>query len=357
MVKLFGRFLLFIPILRGMMLVSYRIDPSGLFWGAGFERIASEYMIEGVYIDGYERLDGRALNEVYAKNVPYAPKVLVTGSSRSMMINSSFAEGRTFYNAANVGADRYDFMTAYYIFSKENKEPEILVMGVDAWIFNDGEENIDARSNKELYYEFIGEELGIENTEYEKTNKLEKYKALLDPSYFQASVDYYFKDKSTDVQPEPVPIEEIYDRNEVIKCPDGSIIYDKKFRTHTPEEVDIIVDAEIVYDPLRLENFDSLDSEYLHLFEQFICYLQTKDIKIIFYLPPYHSVMFEKIKSNSDYAGIFETEKYLRDIANKYGIDVLGSYDPDVAGVTNLDFYDSLHAKPEAIKRIFADAI
>ena len=67
MLKLIGRLLLFTPLLAGMMFVSYRVDPSGLFWGAGFERMASEYMLDGIYIDGYERLDGRALNEVYAK--------------------------------------------------------------------------------------------------------------------------------------------------------------------------------------------------------------------------------------------------------------------------------------------------
>ncbi len=358
MLKLIGRLLLFLPLLMGMMLVSYRIDPSGLFWGAGFERMASEYMLEGKYIDGYERLDGRALNEVYAKNVPYDPQILVTGSSRSMMIDSSFAGDKTFYNAANVGADRYDFMTAYYIFSKENKEPETLVMGIDAWIFNDGDENIDERSNKALYYEFIGEELGIENTEYEVPDPYEKYRALIDPSYFQGSVKYYFKDKSADVQPDPVPEDEIYEKNEVIKAPDGSIIYDKKFRTNPPEIVDIIVNAEVVYDPLRLAHFDGVSPEYSEIFEKFIQYLQAKDIKIVFYLPPYHQTMFDKIVAGGDYfGGMFDTEEYLREIAAEYGITVCGSYNPQTAGVTNEDFYDSLHARPEAVKRMLADAL
>ncbi|MEG2191779.1 MAG: hypothetical protein RRX95_00665 [Oscillospiraceae bacterium] len=70
MFKLIGKLLLFVPILVGMMYVSYRVDPSGLFWGAGFERLASEYMLSGEYIDGYERLDGRVLNAVYAKMFP-----------------------------------------------------------------------------------------------------------------------------------------------------------------------------------------------------------------------------------------------------------------------------------------------
>lgn len=358
MFKLIGRLLLFTPLLAGMMFVSYRVDPSGLFWGAGFERMASEYMLDGIYIDGYERLDGRALNEVYAKNVPQAPDILVTGSSRSLTIDSSFFRDSTLYNASNVGADRYDFMTAYYIFGKENKDPQVVVMGIDPWIFNDGDENIDKRSNKELYFEFIGEELGFENTDYEKSDPYEKYKALIDPSYFQGSVKYYFKDKSADVQPQPVLPEEIYERNEVIKAPDGSIIYDKKFRTNTAEIVDIIVNSEVRYDPLRLTDFDGVSQEYSRIFEKFIQYLQAKDIKIVFYLPPYHQTMWNKIVSMQDcFGGVSDTEQYLRKIASEYGITVCGSYNPHTAGVTNEDFYDSVHARPESIKRMLSDAL
>ena len=86
MFKLIAKLLLFVPLLAGMMFVSYRVDPSGLFWGAGFERIASEYMLDGIYIDGYERLDGRALNEVYAKNVPYAPEIVVSRSGEATAV-------------------------------------------------------------------------------------------------------------------------------------------------------------------------------------------------------------------------------------------------------------------------------
>ena len=355
MLKLIKKLLLFVPVLAAMMLVSYRVDPSGLFWGAGFERLASEYMLDGIYIDGYERLDGRALNEVYAKNVPYAPQILVNGSSRSMMIDTSFAiEGKTFYNASNVGADIYDFFNSYYIFEKENKEPEIFVMGIDAWLFNDGEENLDKRSNKEMYYEFLGEELGYENLEYEKPNPMEKYKALIDPSYFQGSIAYYFKDKSADVQPEPVDPEEIWDQKEVIKAPDGSVIYDKDFRTRRQTSVDYDAVAAANTDPiLRLGDYDELSPEYTQQFEEFIEYLQGKGIKVIFYIPPYHPIVYDTAKFYYDrYHCLFEVEEYLRKTADRYGIEVYGSYNPYEVGLINADFLDGLHLKQESMRKI-----
>jgi len=355
MLKLIGRLLLFVPVLAGMMFVSWRVDPSGLFWGAGFERLASEYMLQGVYIDGYERLDGRALNEVYAKNVPQAPQILVNGSSRSMMIDTSFTTGeKTFYNASNVGADIYDFFNSYYIFEKENKTPEIFVMGIDAWLFNDGEENLDKRSNKEMYYEFLGEELGYENLEYEKPNPLEKYKALVDPSYFQGSVAYYFKDKSTEVQPEPVDIEKIYDQSEVIKAPDGSVIYDKKFRTRGQEHADHDAHTAANAIPiLRLGDYDVLSPTYTEQFEKFIEYLQEKGVRIIFFIPPYHPTVYDTAFYYYDtYHCLFEVEEYIRSLSGKYGIELYGSYNPHRLGLENTDFLDGLHLRQDSIRKI-----
>lgn len=355
MFKLIGKLLLFVPILLGMMYVSYRVDPSGLFWGAGFERLASEYMLEGKYIDGYERLNGRSLNEVYAKNIEDAPQVLVNGSSRSMMIDSTFAPGKTFYNAANVGADIYDFFTSYYIFSKEGKELQIMVLGVDPWIFNESEDAVDKRSDKELYYEFIGEELGWKNDEYEKPNPLEKYLALIDPGYFQGSVSYYFKDKSLDVKPEPVEESEIYNHNEVIKAPDGSIIYDVAFRTRTQEQIDFDALTAANMPLTRLTDYNQLSETYTKQFEEFVKYLGDKGIKVIIFLPPYHPYIYDAaLEDYETYHCFFETEKFCRNIAQKYNLEIYGSYNPYELSLTNSDFLDGIHIKKESLKNIFS---
>ena len=353
MLKLIVKLAMFIPLLAVMMYVSYRVDPSGLFWGAGFERQASEYMLAGEYISGYERLDGRALNEAYAKNVESRPQILINGSSRSMLIDSSFAEGKTLYNAGNVGADVYDFFTSYYIFSREGKEPEIFVMGIDPWIFNDCSESIDKRSDKELYFQFIGEELGFENRQYEKDNPYEKYLALIDPSYFQGSVAYYFKDKSAEVSPQPVPKDEIYNQSEIIKCPDGSIIYDVYFRTRDQQVADWDALTAANTPLMRLVDFEQLSADYTRQFEKFIEYLQNKGISIIFYLPPYHPYIIEAALADYDtYHSLFDVELYLKDMADKYDIPIYGSYNPYAVNLTNTDFMDGLHLRQDSIRKI-----
>ncbi|MBR5874000.1 MAG: hypothetical protein IKY90_04600 [Oscillospiraceae bacterium] len=353
MLKLIGRLLLFLPIFLGMMFVSYRVDPSGLFWGAGFERMVCDYMLQGQYVDGYQQLDGRELNEIYARECEKAPQILVNGSSRTLQIDSSFADGKTLYNAANVGADVYDFFNSYYIFAKESKEPEIFVMGIDPWIFNDGKENIDERSNKEMFNEFLVEIMDYESTEYTPENPMEKYKALLDPSYFQASVDTYFRNQNTENQPEIVPMEEVYNNKDIVKSPDGSIVYDLNFRTRPQETADGDALTASVNDLLRMTDYDQLDPYYTQLFEDFIEYLQQKDIKIIFFLPSFHHYIYWAAQADmGKYHCLFKVEDYIKSTGDKYGIPVYGSYDPDAVGLTNKDFMDGYHMRYESLKKV-----
>lgn len=353
MFKLMAKLLLFVPLLAGMMFVSYRVDPSGLFWGAGFERMVCDYMLQGHYVDGYQQLDGRELNEIYARECETAPQVLINGSSRTLQIDSEFTNGKTLYNAANVGADVYDFFNSYYIFAKEGKEPEIFLMGIDPWIFNDGKENIDERSNKEMFNEFLVEIMGYESAEYTPENPMEKYKALLDPSYFQASVDTYFRNQDASNQPEIVPLEQVYNNKDIIKSPDGAIVYDLNFRTRPQETADGDALTASTTDLLRMVDFDQLDPYYTQLFEDFIEYLQAKDIKIVFFLPSFHHYVYWAAQADmAKYHCLFEVEDYIKSTGEKYGIPVYGSYDPDAVGLTNRDFMDGYHMRYESLKKV-----
>ena len=353
MFKLIRKLLLFLPLFCGMMYVSYRIDPSGLFWGAGYERMAVDYMLKGEYINGYQRLDGRELNEIYAREVDYAPQVIVNGSSRSLQIKSAILPGKTFYNAANVGADVYDFYTSYYIFEKEGKEPEVMILGIDPWIFSDSKESIDDRSNKKLFYEFIVEELGYEVENYVKEDPYKKYEALLDPSYFQASIKYYKTSQNTDLQPQIVEGNQVFEQNDIVKTPTGAIIYDQNMRIRPQEEADYAALTAANTDLLRMADFNELSPYYTKLFEDFIVYLQNKGIEVIFFLPSYHHYIYWAAEENMEkYHCLFEVEEYLKDIAEKYDIQLYGSYDPDAVGLTNKDFMDGYHMREASIYKV-----
>ena len=356
-IKTAAKLLLFVPIFAFMVYCNYRIDPSGLFFGAGFERVASEYMLEGNAIKGYERLDGRKLNEVYAKNVPYAPQVLINGSSRSMTITADMlCPDKTFYNAANVGADRYDFFTAYYIFAKEGKEPETMVLSMDAWLFNSSHEALDERSDKQLCRQFLNEELGFTQYSYtdDDASDREKYKALFSPSYFQAAIKYYLRDTEGELMPEVVQ-GDLYQQTEVIKCSDGSIIYDVAYQNRSRAEIDqSLVEETYAGTPLmHMADFNELDPEFIMQLEAFIEYLQAKGIRVILYLPPYHEYFYSvAVARENEHPAFFLVEDYCRDLADRYSLEIYGGFDALELGLVFEDFWDSYHMNPKSITKI-----
>ncbi len=353
MIKLFLKSILLVPILAFMVYVSYNVDPSGLFFGVGFERLASEYMLDGYYIDKYEQLDGRLLNEVYAKNVPYTPQILINGSSRSMMVNSEISETKTFYNAANVGGDYFDFFTSYYIFYKEDKIPETMILSIDPWLFNPSEDAFDRRSDKELYYEFIGEVLGVDNEWYEEIDPNEKYQALLDPAYFQSSVDYYYNGADLETPPEIVLEEDVLKSDVVIKAPDGSIVYDVAFRESSQETIDHNA-LVLIHNQMDISLYEHLGEEEIEIFEKFIEHLEDNDVEIVFFIPPYHPIVYDYAYEQKDagYESWFLTEEYITTFASENNIPLYGSYNPHKLNLTNADFYDGLHIKAESIYKI-----
>ena len=61
-------------------------------------------------------------------------------------------------------------------------------------MFYGSEAAFDARADADLYNEFLTKVLNVP-TDYEEPDKVELWKALADPAYFQGNVDYYIKNR------------------------------------------------------------------------------------------------------------------------------------------------------------------
>ena len=60
----------------------------------------------------------------------------------------------------------------------------MLLWSLDPWVFYGSEAAFDARADADLYNEFLTKVLNVP-TDYEEPDKVELWKALADPAYFQ----------------------------------------------------------------------------------------------------------------------------------------------------------------------------
>lgn len=354
---------LLIPIPLFMIYVSYTVDRSGLFQGELAPRRIVELMLQGYDVTNFEQMDERQVVELYAQDVPEAPKAIGIGSSRVLQFNRENTGVDSFFNMGVTGADVRDNMTSYYKMVCYGKAPEVMIWSVDPWVFYNSEDAYDYRADAELYDEFLENVLGIE-TDYEEPDQVELWKALVEPAYFQGNVDYYRKnhgqtivtdDDGNVIEFNPVEGDPM-EQTSTIKRSDGSVLYDKGFRERSQDEV--LYDAAVAsttFNSVHMEGFDAISIEQEKTFDAFIRYARSQGTTVILVLSPWHPHLYNcLIAEPENHAGFFEVENWLRSYCAENNIPLYGSYDPAcIPGLTEEDFFDGLHCKGSGIEKFF----
>lgn len=353
------KFCLFLPILLFMVWFNYTVDVSGLFQGELAPRQVANLLLEGSTVSGYDQMDERQVLEVYVQNLTEAPDTLALGSSRVLQLSEDLVGGGSFFNAGISGAGPMDVMNIWYLFEREDKLPETLILEVDPWLFN-ADPDINRNSDSELFAEFLEKGLGI-NADYEEPDTVALWKALVDPAYFQGNVTYYLKQRQTGAvlteDGDDIPFKAVTGSIDAldygVKRADGSIQYPLNFRSWNYDQVmaEVLAQAGTLN---ALHGFDQMDPYWTDLFTRFIEHVQAKGVNVVFLMTPYHPFIVLHVYNNPEgFTGFFEVEPWVREYAAMNGIPVYGSYHAGRVGIQESMFFDGLHCKPEALQLMF----
>lgn len=357
------RVALLVPIPVFMVAFSYQVDRSGLFQGALAPRRIVDLMLQGCDVTNFEQMDERQVVQLFAQDVPQTPQVIGVGSSRVLQFNRENVGVDSFFNMGVTGADVRDNMTSYYKMVSYGKAPEVLLWSVDPWVFHGSEDAFDARADSELYNEFLTKVLGVE-TDYEEPDRVELWKALADPAYFQGNVDYYVKNRGqsevTDDEGNVIefnPVEgDPLAQTTTIKRSDGSVLYDVGFREQSQDHIlTLAAGACMTFNSVHMEGFDALSDTQLQAFDAFIRYVQSQGTTPVLVLSPWHPYLYNYLLGEPElHQGFFEVENWLRQYCAENNIPLYGSYDPAcIDGLEEMDFFDGLHCKSSGIVKFF----
>ena len=355
--------LLLVPILVFMVVVSYNVDRSGLFQGALAPRRIVDLMLEGYDVTNFEQMDERQVVQLYAQDVPEAPEAIGIGSSRVLQFNRENTGVDSFFNMGVTGADVRDNMTSYYKMVSYGKTPKVLIWSLDPWVFYGSEAAFDSRADADLYNEFLTKVLNVP-TDYEEPDKIELWRALADPAYFQGNVDYYVKNHGqaivTDDDGNPIefnPVEgDPYNQPTTIKRSDGSVLYDVAFRNQSADQIrTLAAEACMSFNSVHMEGFDEMSETQIQAFDSFIKYAQSQGTTVILVLSPWHPYLYGYLLTEPDnHKGFFQVENWVRQYSADNNIPLYGSYDPEcIEGLQETDFFDGLHCSGTGIERFF----
>lgn len=344
--------------LAGSAVFNYYIDPAGIFRTRQYEAGIANIILSGKNAANVGNCDERLVQKYIVENSKTQLDVLVLGSSRTMQIHSYLFPQKKFFNNSVSSAALEDDIAIFGMYQNKKILPKKVIIGLDPWLLNKYNGRMDWQSIANDYKNACGY-MGISYSSAKgktlEQRMYKKYLELISLPYLQASYqnwkqrktkqNSYYETTATDL---PVSI----------KFADGALGYPAAQRNVTVEDAEAKAVKLAASKPIEfLGDFNEMDKDYQQEFEKFIAYLQSQDIDVVFFLPPYHPLVYNALQINPQYSVARETETYFRDFAKQHNISVLGSYNPAINGLSAVDFYDGMHIKTEAVDRIFKSGI
>lgn len=327
-----------------LALFNYLLDPAGLFRNNEYELGMAKILAKGKNVANVYNYDERLFIKYLIENIKFKPNTVVMGSSRVMQVEPP--DNGSFLNTGVSGASIEDLIAIYGIYKKNNINPKIVIIGLDSWILNKNNEQTRWQALKKDYFDEVST-YNIKNIPH--SNELlefKKIKELFSFAYFKASLDKLINNKSNSTYYET----DLLLTDSPVRRKNGTIGYAPDYRDSDVAKVKDIVkkslDTNKIY---SINNFTELSNK--ELFEKFINNLLNKNVKIIFFLPPYHPLAYARISTDEKYKNVLNAEKYFYDFAKKKHIEIFGSFNPKNL-YTEKDFYDEMHLKEEIIKKI-----
>lgn len=324
MKKLANKLLLFLPLLGIILFINLLADPANIFKRESFEKNLAKILISGQNIEGVQDFNERNFQKQYISLIDKKNDIVAVGSSRSMQITSDIFPNYKFFNNSSSWGTMDDYITIYNYYKEKKFLPKIIILGLDPWVLNKNNKLSSSKSDIERYFQIVS------------------------PSYFQSSLEYLLKSQKRKLTATDKTISE-FD----IRLKDGSISYKRETQKAAIEEINQKADESLKTDAISaLQNYTVIDKDLKNNFTSFLKALRKDNVAIIFFLPPYHPKVYDYLAKN--YKIITTAENYFIETAENFNIKIIGSYNPNKLKLEDSDFYDGLHPKREAVKKIFS---
>ena len=312
------------------------------------EKSIADLLVSGQNVEVNSAFDDRLIQKFRIAGQKVLPDIVVIGSSRTMQIGSNVFPDKYVINNAVPNCSLGDFLGIIFNYDKKKEFPRTMVLGVDPWLFNSSDGKYMWETYKDDTFGML-KKLKIPLWIFRAPLIPAPIANIFSLSYFQWSVIVFRQNKPQDHLFFPTSQE--IDQDDVL-LRDGRRSYNIPCRTMSVEDVEKKANS-VINTQVQDFSFREPDRGWEDIWEKLISYLQSEHVNVVFFLAPYHPIVYNSFLVSEQNKRIVEFENYYRDFAKRHKLKILGSYDPSKVGLSENDFYDGEHASKEAVEKIF----
>lgn len=349
------KMLAFMPLLCLVAGVNFRVDPIGIYKKAGNTYDSTEYriaqeLIAGKRVEIIQKIDDRRVHQFLIEGQSRIPDLIILGSSRAMDIGGGLTSKTRIMNHALMGAILMDYLGIVSRYEKKGQLPKSMVLLIDPVMFEsfDGmEQNWDFKMDAQEQLARMG--ISIRGLPMGALS--DRWLNIVSLSYFQKSIQTWHQLRGRD----PYKVVEDYVAPDML-WPDGRRLIDMGGLVSSIKIRRAAFQHQ--YTSLMGRHYSVVREEQLkNVLEKFIEYLTARHVDITLCLLPFHPVeymSFLEMRGKWVAFDILKLEDYCHGLARKFGLKIVGSYDPVVYGLENEDFKDGEHLRSAAVNKIIS---
>ncbi|MBE5874884.1 MAG: hypothetical protein E7287_10860 [Lachnospiraceae bacterium] len=341
-----------IPLLGFLIFVNCFFDPANIFHNVS--RPIADSLLSGkaTFITS-GNMNERLVKQYFIEDMPEQTECITVGPSTIFGIRSEHVGTKSYYNLGVSGADFYDVVAQFALLDINEKKVDRVIFCMDNYFFNESLYGSFTRNAPwKPYAEYMmgtldGKSMQIPKRDT-KAERIEQFRQLFSITYFQSCIDYIKTNGSLKIA-RWGEAKEQYEG--AYYLPDGSMIYAKDYRENTT--VSDVTNAANGYDmDYQFTPYAYCNARSMEYFEKLIVYLQEQGTEVDLFLCPLCPTLWDRYDEER-YPILPQIEAFAHEMADKYGLDVIGSYNPYELGISDEDFHDARHIKHDRLEAFF----
>ena len=324
-------------------------DPARLLGAHAAESAIANAMVAGHHVADVMNYDERAIGVLLARRRAQRPDVLALGSSRIQALDQSDFPGLVFVNAGVSSGRLDDVLGLYEPYDDEAHRPSRLILNLDPLSLDEDpvEGNWNAIANERAT---MMARIGAGNHASRDLLglRLAMLERLASPEYFRLAVHSFRRYGARGM---PFVVTDVVPLEGKTKAPNGTVIWGTATTAQTNAAVGVYLADLARIERMHEQITPEVRARRGELLLRFLEYVQRTGVRVTLVLVPYHPDVYAAYSLRRAQT-IPLAERTYRELARRANVEIIGSYDPAVAGVTAADVLDQEHLTHEALARV-----